>query len=526
VNIYNPISGKPLFQQEKDVQNVDKTKPKRASVTQELQKSVFRRIDQDVNEWRQALRRAEDPWYPDRRRLIRVYNDIILESHTKTVVSTRVENVLAMPFKISRNGETSDELTELMQSRWFIEFLRLAIESQLFGPTLVEFGSIVEDAFSEVKEVPRRFLLPERREFRKSDDMTTGTSIDQPPYDAWTLMLGEPDNLGELNAVAPVSIIKKATIGSWAEYNEAYGVPIAIAKTVDTESEDNMRQMRSMLENLPDTRWGIFDADDELQIVEPSVGTQSTFKDLIELANDEISKALLGQTMTTEDGSSRSQGEVHERVMQTYTASDKRYVAAIVNDQLIPLMQRHGILPEGVKFEWDEAENLSLKEQWEIDKVLVQTQGYQVDPEYIQEKYGTPVTFQGRTSGPAQADAELASIENASVSDFHAEAIANAKKALEFVRQNRGRGDKKAKQIARRVARKEPIGRHTLKEVTSYAAYEQYAERSFEESDASLNFYLVGGKPMVRDYAPLALQSVKAQDEIAKNILANVERRG
>ena len=49
----------------------------------------------------------------------------------------------------------------------------------------------------------------------------------------------------------------------------------------------------------------------------------------------QISKLVLGQTMTTDDGSSRAQGEVHEEVRQDITAADSIAIADTLNSSLV-----------------------------------------------------------------------------------------------------------------------------------------------------------------------------------------------
>ena len=49
----------------------------------------------------------------------------------------------------------------------------------------------------------------------------------------------------------------------------------------------------------------------------------------------QISKLVLGQTMTTDDGSSRAQGEVHEEVRQDIAAADALAIADTLNSMLV-----------------------------------------------------------------------------------------------------------------------------------------------------------------------------------------------
>lgn len=52
-------------------------------------------------------------------------------------------------------------------------------------------------------------------------------------------------------------------------------------------------------------------------------------------------------------------------------------------------MAFHGMLPDGVKFQFDRSEHLSLMDKWQIDKELINT--FEVPQDYIEQTYGTPV---------------------------------------------------------------------------------------------------------------------------------------
>ena len=56
----------------------------------------------------------------------------------------------------------------------------------------------------------------------------------------------------------------------------------------------------------------------------------------VDRANSELSKLIIGQTMTIEDGSSLSQSQTHLEVFQNLVESDADMLADLVNNQLIP----------------------------------------------------------------------------------------------------------------------------------------------------------------------------------------------
>jgi hypothetical protein len=302
----------------------------------------------------------------------------------------RTNKVLARSFKVlNSDGELDQEKTELLKSAWFERFLRFAMESKYYGFSLIEFGSLINDAFDKVEIVPRQYVIPEEEVFNTKLSGGKQLNYTRPPFSLWSLFVGEKKDFGLLNKAAPLILWKRLVQATWAEYNELYGVPLRIGKT-DTRDPQARNNMEDMLENLGSSAWGLFDEEDNIEIINGvKVGGQGTFRDFIELADAQISKLFVGQTMTTEDGASLSQSQVHENTLASFTGADVRWLSYVVNNQLLPFITAKGLSFEGLKFEFDIDEHLTKEQQFEIDKNLLNY--YKIPAEYITATYGTPV---------------------------------------------------------------------------------------------------------------------------------------
>ena len=116
--------------------------------------------------------------------------------------------------------------------------------------------------------------------------------------------------------------------------------------------------------------------------------TTSSYYKRIDRANSELSKLIIGQTMTIEDGSSLSQSETHLEVFQNLVESDCDMLRDIVNNQLIPRMVRHGFPVKGLRFDWDYSIDYTPEQQKAYEEMVLQH--YKVKPQYFEEKYGIP----------------------------------------------------------------------------------------------------------------------------------------
>ena len=139
--------------------------------------------------------------------------------------------------------------------------------------------------------------------------------------------------------------------------------------------------------------------------IQPFTGGDSfqVYKAQIDALDNEISKAIVGGTMVTDNGSSRSQSEVHERNLDEKLAqADSRLVEFVVNDQLFPILDYwgYGISPKTDYFEFDRGSELTLKEHWDI--VNAALQHYEIDQEWVSKTFDIPIT--GVKENPFQTD--------------------------------------------------------------------------------------------------------------------------
>jgi len=371
------------------IKNLDQKKPQKADLVKRITQTQLTRSNQDIKKWRTALINAEAVIRPTRTDLIRVYKEITLDAHLFSVMQQRKNKVLARGFKlVDKEGEVNDEATAILKTDWLHKFINYTLDAVFYGYSLVEFGPIVDDEFTKLQLVPREYVIPDNQTFTTTLG-GEGLPFNVPPFNAWTIFIGDPKDLGLLNKAAPLVLWKRLVMAVWAEYNELYGVPLRVGKT-ESRDPDVRQNLEDMLTNLGASAWGLFDKEDEIEIVSGiKVGGQGTYRDFIKMADAQLSKLIVGQTMTTEDGASRSQAEVHASILESFTGNDLTAVAYCINNKLLPFMASHGFSVEGLKFTWDLSEKLSITDQFTIDQKLLDY--YNLPAEYITATYGTPV---------------------------------------------------------------------------------------------------------------------------------------
>lgn len=381
-----------------DAQNVDKKQPATADTRQKIIKTQLVRSRATIKKWTKAVAAAENVERPDRMSLIQVYNEIDRDAHLKSLMTQRANAVLSTPFYLTKIGsdEHDDDQTAKFNTDWFFKFMELSLDAVFYGHSLIQFGEIVNDGFKSLTLVPREYVIPEQSKVRTKLGGAETFSFVDPPFDMWAIGVGDPNSLGVLNNAVPLLVYKKDVLSAWSEYADLFGAPVRIGKT-DVLNEVKRQNMDDMLDNMGSMAWGTFDRDDELTLVESNNRDAfNVFKEMILTANSELSKLILGQTGTSDEKSFVGSAEVHERIMNTYTAADKRMIQNVVNNQLLPLMVKHGMIPDGFEFGFDYTEKLTLEQKRSVIADL--SPFYEFDPEWITEQFGVPITAV-KTSG-------------------------------------------------------------------------------------------------------------------------------
>lgn len=372
-------------------------------VTAQLMRQTDTLTKKDVGDWRDAHQMAIDCENPNRCRLYDIYADCLLDAHLTGCIGQRKGKTLQKDFRlVNADGKENAEATALFQQDWFMGFLSLCLDAEYWGHSLIQLGDVVRDdagllRFDGVELVPRKHVIPEYGVVVRSpgDDWRSGTSYREGDFLNWCVEVGAPADLGLLLKCAPSCISKKNMLTFWDMFGEIFGQPMRIART-NTMNEAERSKIEYALKNMGASMAAVFPDGTEIELVETSRGdAYNVFDRRVDRCNSELSKCVLMQTMTIEDGSSKSQGEVHLEIFERVTESDAARAANVVNGKLLPLMARHGFPVKGCRFQWNNAASYTPAEQREIERLLLEY--YEIPPEYFMDKYGVQI------AGPREA---------------------------------------------------------------------------------------------------------------------------
>ena len=365
----------------------------------------------EIRKWRQALRMASDIENPHNHKLQDLYDNLEADGHFIAQVQLRKAATTGYGFGIINrsSGKIDEKKTELFQSEWFYNFLDHALDSVIKGYTVLE---LTDPATMELTLIPRRNLVGVRQlvlyeaSGDKGIDISTG-------YENTLIRIGKPADLGVMAHLCGQLIWKRNAQQSWAEFTERFGMPL-ISATTNKTSKADLDRIDNMLASLGESARAVLPEGTSIKIDPFSGGdAYKVFDEQIERINAEMSKPITGGTMVTDDGSSRSQSEVHERNLDNKLAeSDRRLIQFVVNNQLIPIMHYWGwpLNPETDKFQWDDTFELSLNQHWNVVNQILNR--FTVDQEWIAKRFNVPIT--GELATPIENDDENTHSQNLS----------------------------------------------------------------------------------------------------------------
>ena len=359
----------------------------------------------DIGDWRNAWQAAISVEYPNRSRLYDIYRSALIDMHLTGCISQRENMVLQKSFRlVGKDGKENEAATDIFRSEWFTDFMQLALDSRYWGHSLIQMGDIVNNLgkmrYSGVELVPRKHVCPEHGVITRlpGDDWRSGESYREGEFASWCIEVGKPHDLGLLLKCAPPCISKKYMLQFWDKFGEIFGAPIRIAKTSNA-NEAERTKIEMALTQMGNASWGLFDDNTDIEIKETAKSDAFNVYDRrIDRANSEISKGILNQTMTIDNGSSLSQSETHLEVFENVIKADARDLAYVINDKLLPLMVSHGFPVAGLQFQWDDAATFTPSELREEERVIMEH--FEVDPQYFIDRYNIPIIGKRKAADP------------------------------------------------------------------------------------------------------------------------------
>lgn len=177
------------------------------------------------------------------------------------------------------------------------------------------------------------------RTVRLKDPMTRH-GIDLPPFQFSIhrpkLKSGLPIRGGLARLAAWAFLFKHYSLKDWMSFLEVYGMPLRVGKFGRGASHEDRRVLLQAVRDISTDAAAIIPKEMEIEFVEVAGSSgNNLFSAMTDYLDKQVSKGVLGQTMSTDDGSSMAQAKIHENVRHDIARADARQTAVTCNRDLI-----------------------------------------------------------------------------------------------------------------------------------------------------------------------------------------------
>lgn len=327
------------------------------------------------------------------------------DMHFRAVVQTRRLIVSHIPVTVH---EASDDARDVQ----IAEDLRSVVDTGNFRDMVLQLldatykGFSVSEMVWDFRKTPAspRFKDRDQRDFKyDAGDMTTlrrktsEISVEEMRAGKYLvhepkIMSGTPLSGGLCRPMAILYLLKSFALKDWNAFAEVFGFPLRIAKHPQNATDEVKDTLLATLQALGTDAAAVISDDLSIEFATgvTAGGGQDVFEGLASFCDRAASKGVLGQTLTTEQGTvgSLALAEVQERVMFDIRDHDADQVSGTIQDQFVkiwtalnygenvepPRLQKKHRDPEDLEalggFLWPAIQNgLAVPQSWVRDKI-------------------------------------------------------------------------------------------------------------------------------------------------------------
>ena len=345
----------------------------------------------DIGVYMHAIRKAEVVDYPQRARLLDLYDDVALDSHLFSVLRKQKAAVLSTPIQFMRDGKVDEKMEEHIKSPWFLRFLGDLVDHDWFGVggSLFQFYRD-EKGWINYDLIPRKNVDAINRVILRNQTDLTGESWD----DFGNLLyIGNPRSIGNLAVPAFWVILKRNNVGDWADFAEIFGRPVREG-TYDAWDDEARQRLLNDIASLTGAGVFVHPSGTELKLIQADnvSGGGDLYEKLGVFCNNEISKAVTGNTLTTEAGDKGTQalGTVQKEGEEDINFFVKQGILNILNYEMTDIFAAMGVNTAGGEFFFVPPKSRNSEEKVNVICKLRNELDLPIGDDYLYEEFGVP----------------------------------------------------------------------------------------------------------------------------------------
>ena len=305
----------------------------------------------DIAKYRSALESAEAIDFHNRSELYDIYHSILqMDGHLSGIVEKRLSAVSRERFEFQRDGKPVDEVNRQIRSPWFRSWVKDAVASKLWGFSLFQFRRD-EKGWITYELVDRKHFDPTTREVLLYETDVNGAPLDA--FENCLLVCDNPRGLGKLATCAPYALYKRGNLGDWAQFCQIFGMPIR-EYTYSAGDEDARKRLLADARKQGANAVYIHPEGSSMTLHEAAgkSGTVDLYERFLDNCNDEMSIAVLGNTLTTKSDTNGTQalGTVQAKEQLKITDDDVQFILDLLNYDMTDIFAALGVSTENGEF--------------------------------------------------------------------------------------------------------------------------------------------------------------------------------
>jgi phage gp29-like protein len=332
----------------------------------------------------------------------RGYEELLRDDQVAATFAQRRLAVVRRPWSVEPGGDrrmdrqAAELVRETLASLDWDAITDQMLYARFFGFAVAEViwaaasdGIRIEDI--RVRDRARFAFAPDGRLLLRTSLRPQGEPVPERKF--WVAAVGsshhdEPYGRGLAHALYWPVWFKRQGARFWAVFLEKFGSPTAVGRfPAGTDASERARLLEAVQAIQTDA--GIILPEGmTIDLLEASRGGTATYEQWMAYWDRAIAKIVLGQTMTTEDGSSRAQAQVHWDVREDIVAADADLVSESANRTWVRWLIDYampGAAYPRIYREMDDPED--LRSRAERDQILA-TIGWRLKPEAVSRVYG------------------------------------------------------------------------------------------------------------------------------------------
>jgi hypothetical protein len=334
--------GRPAAKKEITQGGITQLSPTQRNLTVILQSPELFHFD--IRRYMAGLQSASAIDFYNRAELYDIYHSVsTIDGHLKGIINKRLSAVARERFEFQRDGKPDEEINKQIRSPWFRRFVKEAVNSKLWGFSLFQFKR--DDAgWIDFDLIDRKHFDPVKKQVLLYERDVNGVPLEM--FSNCLLVCDDPRGLGDLATCAPYALYKRGNMGDWAQFCQIFGMPIREYTYAAGDEEARKRLLDDACKQGANAVY-IHPEGSNMTLHESTQksGTNDLYERFCDACNDEMSIAILGNTLTTKSDTNGTQalGTVQAKEQMKITEDDVQFILDLLNYDMTDIFSSLGV---------------------------------------------------------------------------------------------------------------------------------------------------------------------------------------